>query len=144
MHSRVPQRTSCEGFGISSVCHSDLSSLELNEFTFPDLDDLYLSAGKPWYDPLFKYLQKHFRVEDIWVILVLRGPERPVANEAIPLQRSFLSLSTEFNFAEFGGANGVDKQRPDRFKQDMSDVIEPIPDNWLAVQKLRPNGLIGT
>ncbi|OJD19516.1 hypothetical protein AJ78_00487 [Emergomyces pasteurianus Ep9510] len=79
-YSESPTKTPCEDFGISSVYHSDLSSLEFNEFSLLNLDDPCLSVGNPWYDPLFEYLRKHFGMEDMWVLppfLVLRGPEPP-------------------------------------------------------------------
>ncbi|KAK2797114.1 hypothetical protein FQN50_009305 [Emmonsiellopsis sp. PD_5] len=73
-------KTAGEEFGITSVYHSDFSSLEFNEFSLLDLDDPFLSVGSQWHDPLSRYLHKHYGVEDMWVMppfLVLRCPEKP-------------------------------------------------------------------
>ncbi|KAK2787197.1 hypothetical protein FQN53_005621 [Emmonsiellopsis sp. PD_33] len=73
-------KTASEELGITSVYHSDLSSLEFNEFSLLDLEDPSLSVASEWHEPLFEYLQEHFGVEDMWVMppfLVLRCPGQP-------------------------------------------------------------------
>ena len=83
-HSETPTERSNNDFDVNSVYHTDVSSLEFNEFSLLDVDEPVCSE---WHDLLFKYLQGRYSVQDMWItppFLVLRCSEPPD-----PVERPF-------------------------------------------------------